>query len=1112
MVNTKELTQEETRFIIKRSGKQMPFEPMKIRTAIKKANSEEARTDKKLTDSQIEEIVNILTSIVFNSARSLSVEEIQDLVQEEICKRSYSVFLLYHDYRSNHNQKRNMTGLDEKIQGIVEVSTTETGQVAVQNEEVKQENSNKNPTILSVQRDYMAGEWSKYYTNKYLLPEDISKAHEQGIIHFHDADYFAQKMSNCCLVNLDDMLQNGTCISGTHIDTPKSFTTACTVASQIVAQVASSQYGGQTITMSHLAPFVDVSRQKIKKRLFQEMHDVGIEIDEEKLNELVEKEVRKEVEAGCQCIQYQLITLQSTNGQAPFVTTFMYLHEVPEGQTREDLALIIEVMLNQRILGVKDRHGIYITPAFPKLIYVLEDDNIEEGSKYWYLTQLAAECTARRMVPDYISEKKMMELKGDTYPCMGCVDGQEVITYQYNGRVFTESFERMWNRMSNYFGIELQPNGKDYVMKTPGVLIYDQKKGFVDNYGIIKNHSSKWIKITFSNGRVITCTPNHPFETVDGRIVLAGDLATTDNIEFDSDTKFNVGVKYPMNLQRAWLYGFTLCDSTYYEHIVASIAATGEEEIENYFSKVLNEEYGLSIQTKLRQRGKKGVYKDLNVVNFTKDPKALIRLKMELANVFEGKAKADRHIPNEVFSWEEDSKLAFIAGMIDADGYLNTSGRLAHIQIESTNKELAIQQALLVQSCGMSAQIYQNHYNSNSKDKVRYRVEFIPTLHLLEYICCGKKKDLNGATIERQNLSIATSNICHVTSIEIISDNSFSYDVTTASEHFTVSGIYSHNCRSFLTPDRFTDAGIRNVANAMNYVPGKHKYYGRFNQGVVTLNLVDVACSSGKDENKFWNLMNERLELCHKALRIRHERLQGTPSDVAPILWQDGALARLKPGETIDKLLYNGYSTISLGYAGLAEAVFYMKGVSHTSDEGKEFGLKVMQALNDACSKWKAEENIDYSVYGTPLESTTYKFAKCLQRRFGKIEGVTDKNYITNSYHIKVTEKIDAFSKLTKEAEFQVLSPGGAISYIECPKMADNIDAVLAVMKHIYNTILYAELNTKLDHCDNCGFDGEIQIVKENGKLIWECPNCKCRNESMMHVARRTCGLTYRPR
>ncbi len=749
MRNTNELTQEETRFIIKRSGKQMPFEPMKIRNAIKKANSEEARTDKKLTDSQIDEIVDILTVIVFNSARSLSVEEIQDLVQEEICKRSYSVFLLYHDYRNNHNQKRNMTGLDEKIQGIVEVSQNETGQVSVQNEEVKQENSNKNPTILSVQRDYMAGEWSKYYTNKYLLPEDISKAHEQGIIHFHDADYFAQKMSNCCLVNLEDMLQNGTCISGTHIDTPKSFTTACTVASQIVAQVASSQYGGQTITMSHLAPFVDVSRQKIKKRLCQEMKDVGIDADEEKLSELVEKEVRKEVEAGCQCIQYQLITLQSTNGQAPFVTTFMYLHEVPEGQTREDLALIIEVMLHQRILGVKDRHGTYITPAFPKIIYVLEDDNIEEGSKYWYLTQLAAECTAKRMVPDYISEKKMMELKGDTYPCMGCVDGQEVITYKYNGKIFTESFERMWNRMSNYFKTELQPNGKDYVMKTPGVLIYDQKKGFVDNYGIIKNHTSEWLKITFSNGTTITCTYDHPFETTEGKLVFAKDLSSDDLIDIDSD----------------------------------------------------------DIKT------------------------------------------------------------------------------------------------------------------------------------------------------------------CHLVTMEHYNNEGFSYDVTTASEHFTVSGIYSHNCRSFLTPDRFTDAGLGNMANAMNYIPGKHKYYGRWNQGVVTLNLVDVACSSGKDENKFWDLMNERLELCHRALRVRHERLKGTPSDVAPILWQDGALARLKPSETIDKLLYNGYSTLSLGYAGLAEAVFYMKGVSHTSEEGKEFGLKVMQALNDACSKWKAEENIDYSVYGTPKSS-----------------------------------------------------------------------------------------------------------------------------------------------
>ena len=728
----KEANQAETRFVIKRNGQSVPFEAMKIRNAVLKANAEEARADKKLSETDVDEIVDVLTSLIFKFSRSLSVEEIQDLVEAEICKRSFEVFKLYHDYRFLHQQKRSMTGLDEKIAGIVEVTVTETGQVSVQNEEVKQENSNKNPTVLSVQRDYMAGEWSRYYTNKYLLPDDIKKAHEEGIIHFHDADYFSQHMHNYCLVNLQDMLQNGTCISGTKIESPKSFATACTVASQIVAAVASSQYGGQTITMSHLAPFVNVSRQKIRKRLTQEFAEAGVTIDPEKFNTLVEREVLKEVESGCQTIQYQLITLHSTNGQAPFITVFMYLGEVPEGQTKEDLALIIKVMLQQRILGVKDKSGTYITPAFPKLIYCLEKDNITKDSKYWYLTQLAAECTARRMVPDYISEKKMLELKGDIYPCMGC--------------------------------------------------------------------------------------------------------------------------------------------------------------------------------------------------------------------------------------------------------------------------------------------------------------------------------------------------------------------------------------RSFLTPDRFTDTGLGNIANDLSYQADKHKYYGRFNQGVITLNLVDVACSSNKDEKKFWSILADRLDLCHKALRLRHDRLLGTPSDVAPILWQDGALARLQPGETIDKLLYSGYSTISLGYAGLAECVYYMKGISHTSEEGKQFGLAVMQALNDACTTWKKAENIDYSVYGTPLESTTYKFAKCLQRRFGKIEGVTDKNSITNSYHIHATDKIDAFDKLSKESAFQKLSPGGAISYVEVPNMVNNIEAVLSVMQFIYDTILYAELNTKLDHCANCNYDGEIQIVEENGKLMWKCPQCGCKDESKLHVARRTCG------
>ena len=711
-------------YIIKRSGERVLFDSQKIKEAIRGANIDDPSISERVPESVIDEIANKIQNEAFTLTRDLSVEEIQNKVESLLMDTPYhEIARNYITYRYSHNEARKKSSLDQKISNLIELN----------NEEVKQENSNKNPTILSVQRDYMAGEWSRYYTNKYLLPKDIVEAHKNGIIHFHDADYFAQHMHNCDLINLEDMLWNGTCISGTKIDRPHSFITACTVTSQIVAQVASSQYGGQTFTLSHLVPFVEESRKKISSRLKEELAESGIQVNDEQFNKLVEKEVYKEIEAGCQTIQYQLITLQSTNGQAPFVSIFMYLHEVPDGQSRKDLATIIEVMLKQRILGVKDRTGAYITPAFPKLIYVLQDDNIDKRTPYYYLTELAAKCTAKRMVPDYISEKKMLELKGDCYPCMGC--------------------------------------------------------------------------------------------------------------------------------------------------------------------------------------------------------------------------------------------------------------------------------------------------------------------------------------------------------------------------------------RSFLTPDRFTDKGIGNIADALNYDPTKHKYYGRFNQGVVTLNLVDAACSSGKDETKFWQIMNDRLELCHRALQCRHERLKGTPSDVAPILWQDGALARLKPGETIDKLLFNGYSTISLGYAGLAETVYYMKGVSHTSEEGKQFGLKIMQLLNDKCNEWKAAENIDYSVYGTPLESTTYKFAKCLQERFGIIPNVTDHNYITNSYHINVREPVDAFDKLTKEAEFQRLSPGGAISYVEVPNLQNNIPAVLAILKHIYNTIIYAELNTKSDLCEVCGYDGEIKIMQdESGKLIWECPKCHNRDQSKMHVARRTCG------
>ena len=708
--------------VIKRNGAEVEFDIVKIIAAVTKANDvvdEEAR----MTPVQIQRIAESVEFSCQSLGRAPTVEEIQDFVEHQIMAHgAFEVAKRYITYRYNRSLVRKSNTTDDKILSLIECN----------NEEAKQENSNKNPVVNSTQRDYMAGEVSRDLTNRLLLPEDIVKAHEEGIIHFHDTDYYAQHMHNCDLVNLEDMLQNGTVITGTLIERPHSFATACNIATQIVAQVASNQYGGQSISLTHLAPFVDVSRQKIRKQVLAEVEALGVDPTEDKITEIVEKRLREEIRRGVQTIQYQVVTLLTTNGQAPFITVFMYLNEARSEQEKRDLAVIIEEMLEQRYQGVKNEQGVWVTPAFPKLIYVLEEDNIHDDSPYYYLTQLAAKCTARRMVPDYISEKTMLELKGDVYPCMGC--------------------------------------------------------------------------------------------------------------------------------------------------------------------------------------------------------------------------------------------------------------------------------------------------------------------------------------------------------------------------------------RSFLTPDRFTDAGVGNIANAGNYVPGKHKYYGRFNQGVVTINLPDVALSSGGNIEKFWTIFEERLELCHRALRCRHDRLKGTLSDAAPILWQYGACARLKKGEPIDKLLYDGYSTISLGYAGLYECVKYMTGKSHTDPSATPFALSIMQKMNDKCKEWKTAENIDYSLYGTPLESTTYKFAKCLQKRFGVIEGVTDKGYITNSYHVHVTEKIDAFTKLKFEAQFQHLSPGGAISYVEVPNMQQNLEAVLQVMKFIYDNIIYAELNTKSDYCQVCGWDGEIDIVEEGGKLIWRCPKCGNTDQDKMNVARRTCG------
>ncbi len=708
--------------VIKRNGAEVEFDIVKIIAAVTKANNVVDESER-MTPVQIQRIAESVELECQKLDRAPTVEEIQDFVETHIMAHgAYEVAKRYITYRYSRSLVRRSNTTDDRILSLIECN----------NEEAKQENSNKNPVVNSTQRDYMAGEVSRDLTNRLLLPADIVQAHEEGIIHFHDSDYYAQHMHNCDLVNLEDMLQNGTVITGTLIEKPHSFATACNIATQIVAQVASNQYGGQSISLTHLAPFVDVSRRKIRKSVMAELSDIGFMPGEEKIAEITEKRLREEIRRGVQTIQYQVVTLLTTNGQAPFITVFMYLGEARDAQEKRDLALIIEEMLEQRYEGVKNEQGVWVTPAFPKLIYVLEEDNIHEDSPYYYLTKLAAKCTAKRMVPDYISEKKMLELKGDVYVCMGC--------------------------------------------------------------------------------------------------------------------------------------------------------------------------------------------------------------------------------------------------------------------------------------------------------------------------------------------------------------------------------------RSFLTPDRFTDAGIGNIAGAKNYEPGKHKYYGRFNQGVVTLNLPDIALSSGGDIEKFWQIFDERLDLCYRALMCRHERLKGTLSDAAPILWQYGACARLQKGEPIDKLLYNGYSTISLGYAGLYECVKYMTGKSHTDPAAKPFALKIMQYMNDACKRWKEKENIDFSIYGTPLESTTYKFAKCLQKRFGIIEGITDKGYITNSYHVHVTERINAFDKLKFEAEFQHLSPGGAISYVEVPNMQNNLEAVLQVMKFIYDNIIYAELNTKSDYCQVCGWDGEIDIVEDNGKLIWKCPRCGNTDQDKMNVARRTCG------
>ena len=1082
--------------VIKRDCTEVDFDKNKIYNAILKAMKNGSGIVKEKIAADIaSEIENECSDI-----EEIGISDIESMVYDKlITKKQRLTAKAYEGYRSIREfQREYINTTDGEILRLVED----------EDDYWAHENANKNPVLNPTKRDYIAGSVSTDATKRYLLSPNLIQGHNEGILHFHDSDYFIQHMHNCGLVNLEDMLQNGTVISETLIEKPHAFSTACNIATQAIAQIASNQYGGQSISLAHLAPFVEVSRKSIEQEVIAEHQESNCLINQEAIDYIVQKRLKKEIRDGVQTIQYQLVTLMTTNGQAPFITIFMYLNEAKNQSEKHDLALLIEEMLHQRILGVKNEDGVYIAPAFPKLIYVLEEDNITEGSEYWYLTKLAAECSSKRLVPDYISEKMMLELKGDVYTCMGCVDGKELITYKIGKQLYVESFERMWNRLSDSFEIKHQftEDNPNVYMDLTNVTIYDTKKGFVNTKRIIKNVSKDWLDVNFSNGRRLLCTTDHPLTLTNGKTVHASDLKLGDSISINTKQYHEETVT--MNTDKAWLLGFMLCDGCYQgNHIFASIAAHGEDDIEVKFTNVFPKYFGLNVKTVLQERRAKGTYKDLCVVaNNGGELQYAINY---FTSKFGGMNKVNRKIPDEVFSWNCEAKYAFLAGMIDADGYINSyqsEKNISVVQMRSTNKELALGQMALVQALNMPARIYHNHYSKKNPELIRYRIEFYPNNDLVKHIVCKKKLD---HYVECNINAVKTES--KVTEIIPVHKEMYSYDVTTDSEHFEVSGIYSHNCRSFLTVDRFTDK-IGNIANAKNFIPHKHKYYGRFNQGVVTISLPDIAFSSDGDFDKFWKIFDERTELCHKALRARHERLLGTLSDVAPILWQYGAYARLNKHEKIDRLLYDGYSTISLGYAGLYECVKFMTGHSH-SDEGigEEFGLKVMQALNDKCNQWKDAENIDYSLYGTPLESTTYKFAKCLKSRFGedifvKLDGF-DRNYITNSYHIPVFEPISAFEKLRIESKFQKLSPGGAISYIEVPSMSHNVSALLEVIKYIYNNIMYAEINTKSCYCEKCGYDGDIPLIAdEKNYLKWECPKCGNTDNTTMDIAFRVCG------
>ena len=940
------------KYVLKRdNATKIEFMPNKIRQAIQKANTD-VPVQYRIDDESISKIIESL-EITYQDKEdeTLPVEEIQDFIEVALMSlKKFKLARKYITYRYSRALIRKANTTDDSILQLVNDT----------NDEVARENSNKKAVVNSTKRDLIAGEVSKDLTRRLLLPKHIVEAHDKGILHFHDMDYFLQNEFNCCLPNFRDMLENGTAINGVAVETPKSFRVACTQVTQIMAGVSSNQYGGQTFYSDVLGKYLAYTREKFRKSITEDVEksspDYLKKEDKEKLIEArLETELYDELKAGVQTIQYQINTLMTTNGQSPFVTIFMYLRK--DDPYKKENAMIIEEILKQRIDGVKNKYGVAVTPTFPKLIYVLTEENHLAGGDYDYLTRLAVKCSAKRMYPDYISEKIMKEnYDGEVFGCMGCVQGDELITYKLNGELYIESFKRMWKRLVSKFGVKRQPiKGNHFYIEPEELEMYDTKlDAFKKVSVVIQNWKSTFLQVTLSNGRTLTCTEDHPFTTENRGNVQASDLiANEDKIRIGIDQYSEESIEYN-DPDTAWFLGATICDGTLGGSVTAYFGFHDEDDIIDKYASIIENRYGYEAIIKEYHRGSKGDYIEVKARKSTD-------LTCELIEIFGGEQKKKRQIPNDVFKWDRESKIAFLAGMIDADGYYNKHKTHTVVQIGSTNKELAHQQAALARCLGMPARVYINYYSSEDPTKVRYRIEFIATKELTDAMVCEKKK---ANFVECSSTwSMHNNEISTVTKIEKTKLCEPSYDVTTESEHFEVSGIYSHNCRSFLSA-------------WVDPKSGEKQWEGRFNQGVVTLNLPQIALASNKDENTFWQLMEERLSLCHEALMCRHKALLGTKSDVSPIHWQDGAIARLEPGETIDSLLKDGYSTISLGYIGLYECTKYMTGYSHTEDKGREFSLRVMNRLRAATDSWKAASGIGFGLYGTPAESTCYTLCK----------------------------------------------------------------------------------------------------------------------------------------